>query len=75
MAHIKASDSVDLPHPTGIVHFVLQDFRAYGEWWPKPVRITMLENDRAMRIQNGRLVIVDGNRDRNQTRRVDSLPL
>jgi hypothetical protein len=56
MSHIKVSDSVVLSHPAGIVHFVLQDFRAYGEWWPKPFRFTMLENDRAIRIQNGPLV-------------------
>jgi hypothetical protein len=56
MAHIIASDSVALPHPPGIVHFVLRDFRAYGEWWPKRFRFTMLEDDRAIRIQNGPLV-------------------
>jgi len=56
MSHIKISDSAVLPHPAGIVHFVLQDFRAYGEWWPKPFRFTMLEDDRAMRVQHGRLV-------------------
>jgi len=56
MAHIRVSDSIALPHPAGIVHFVLRDFGAYGEWWPKPLRITMLGDDRAIHIQNGPLV-------------------
>jgi uncharacterized protein YndB with AHSA1/START domain len=56
MARIKVSDSIALSHPAGMVHFVLHDFRAYDEWWPKPLRITLPEGDDAMRIQNGPLV-------------------
>jgi len=56
MTHLKVADSVTLAHPAGIVHFVLQDFRAYGGWWPKPLRVTVLEEDRSVHIRNGPLV-------------------